>query len=493
MIGNDFMIQYSALRNVANPNDPTLRKKYPDTYLGDNYYIGERDDGGVHTNSSIQNYWFYLLSEGGSGVNDNGYAYNIDGIGIDAAAEIAYQNLTNYLTPTSQFKDARDGAIQAAKAIFGDDSKEAEQTELAWCAVGVGECNGGPPPTCDRVTDSLALVAFYNSTNGDNWDTQWDFTQSMDKWIGVTLNEQGCVKSLVIYWNNLTGTIPPEIGNLSSLEELTLAVTPIGGEIPKEIGQLKNLKILHFDRLELTGNIPSEIGDLTQLESLILYSNLLDGSIPSEIAQLNNLMVLNLSANPIIGEIPIEIFSMINLQELSLDGLTSFNSELGLTGPIPKEIGNLINLKKLSLANNKLIGNIPDEIGNLLQLEELALWFNRLEGNIPITIGKLSNIKSISISRNKMSGTIPFEFGQLDSLTILALDNNQFNGTIPSELGELENLVKLFLSFNQFTGCYPSSFSNLCTQLEVIVDFDISDGNDFDATWEEFCAKYRWK
>ncbi|NIW45715.1 MAG: hypothetical protein GWN30_13480, partial [Gammaproteobacteria bacterium] len=64
------------------------------------------DNGGVHTNSGVQNYWFYLLSEGGSGVNDNGDAYFVTGIGIEEAAQIAYRNLTVYLMPGSDYPDA---------------------------------------------------------------------------------------------------------------------------------------------------------------------------------------------------------------------------------------------------------------------------------------------------------------------------------------------------------------------------------------------------
>ena len=71
----------------------------PDTY-GGTYWInpGGPDLGGVHTNSSVQNFWFYLLSVGGTGVNDNGDSYSVTGIGIDDAAKIAYRNLTVYLT-----------------------------------------------------------------------------------------------------------------------------------------------------------------------------------------------------------------------------------------------------------------------------------------------------------------------------------------------------------------------------------------------------------
>jgi len=68
----------------------------PDTYLGRNWERGTSDNGGVHSNSGVQNYWFYLLSEGGKGTNDNGDAYEVAGIGMDDAMAVAFRNNTFY-------------------------------------------------------------------------------------------------------------------------------------------------------------------------------------------------------------------------------------------------------------------------------------------------------------------------------------------------------------------------------------------------------------
>lgn len=110
----------------------------PDTYQGVHWYSLPSGDAGVHTNSGVQNFWFYLLSHGGSGVNDNGYAYSIDSLGMETAAAIAYRNLTVYLTPTSSYLDARYGAIQAAEDLYGLCSDIALEVRDAWYAVGVG-------------------------------------------------------------------------------------------------------------------------------------------------------------------------------------------------------------------------------------------------------------------------------------------------------------------------------------------------------------------
>ena len=111
----------------------------PDTYNGSYWYSGSAcDNGGVHVNSGVQNYWFYLLSVGGNGTNDNGDNYSIQGIGIDDAAEIAFWNLTNIMQSGSQYEDARRGAITSATLLFGNCSNQEIQTTNAWHAVGVG-------------------------------------------------------------------------------------------------------------------------------------------------------------------------------------------------------------------------------------------------------------------------------------------------------------------------------------------------------------------
>ena len=85
---------------------------------------------------------------------------------------------------------------------------------------------------------------------------------------------------------SLTGSIPPEIGNLTNVRYLELKNNQLTGSIPPEIGNLTNLEILNLDNNQLTGSIPSEIGNLTKLEYLFLNDNQLIGNIPSEVCNL---------------------------------------------------------------------------------------------------------------------------------------------------------------------------------------------------------------
>jgi Zn-dependent metalloprotease/chitodextrinase len=140
-----------ALRSMSNPN----AYGDPDTYLGTYWYTGSGDNGGVHYNSGVQNKWFYILSVGESGTNDNGNSYNVTGLGMDAAGAIAYRNLSVYLTSGSQYFDARAGAIQAAIDLYGAGSAEEIATTNAWYAVGVGPEYGGVGSYCASQSNNV--------------------------------------------------------------------------------------------------------------------------------------------------------------------------------------------------------------------------------------------------------------------------------------------------------------------------------------------------
>lgn len=154
LLGNEMSVDGTGFRNMADPN----QNGDPDTYQGDYWYNGTADYGGVHTNSGVQNFWFYLLSEGGTGINDNGDTYSVQGIGIESAGAIVFRSLTNYLNANSEYADARAGSIQAATDLFGGCSAELAAVTNAWYAVGVGG------PFNSAVVAAFTPSAFYNCT-----------------------------------------------------------------------------------------------------------------------------------------------------------------------------------------------------------------------------------------------------------------------------------------------------------------------------------------
>ena len=117
------------LRSMSNPNSGNPQQ--PDTYKGQYWYTQSGDNGGVHRNSGVLNFWFYLLTVGETGTNDNGSHYAVTGIGIDKAALIAYRTQSVYLTSTSNFQDTRAASLLAAIDLFGENSNEVIQTKNA--------------------------------------------------------------------------------------------------------------------------------------------------------------------------------------------------------------------------------------------------------------------------------------------------------------------------------------------------------------------------
>lgn len=105
-----------------------------------------------------------------------------------------------------------------------------------------------------------ALIALYNETGGDNWtdNTNWCSDKPLNEWFGVEF-WNGHVRSLSLYNNNLAGTIPESIGNLTSL------------------------RILWLNNNKLTGTLPSSMANLNQLENIDLCGNFMNGTIPNEV------------------------------------------------------------------------------------------------------------------------------------------------------------------------------------------------------------------
>ena len=104
-------------------------------------------------------------------------------------------------------------------------------------------------------------------------------------------------------------------GDFYSIENttnLSLQDNQLTGEIPPEIGNLTNLSKLYLYSNQLTGEIPPQIGNLTYLTGLLLYDNQLTGTIPTEIGNLTNLEVLYLSDNQLTGEIPESMCNLVD-------------------------------------------------------------------------------------------------------------------------------------------------------------------------------------
>ena len=176
-MGDEIYITGSSyFRSMSNPN----AKNDPDTYLGTFWYTGTGDNGGVHTNSGVQNFWFYLLVNGGTGTNDLGNAYSVAPLGFDTAARVAFRNLTVYLSRNSQYADARAFSIKSAVDLYGACSPAVISVTNAWHAVGVGGPYVAGVQSNFISADTLGCkvphtVSFSNTSNSNATAYIWNF------------------------------------------------------------------------------------------------------------------------------------------------------------------------------------------------------------------------------------------------------------------------------------------------------------------------------
>lgn len=175
LIGEDITTSGTGLRSMQNPK----AKNHPRCYKSTNWYSGAGDNGGVHTNSGVQNWWYYLITEGDTGKNDLSNSFSVDSLGILKAEKIAYRNLTVYLTPSSKYADARFYSIRAAVDLYGNCGKEVIAVTNAWYACNVGPKYDSGFVKADFTADTVIcntskVVNYYNkSTNAISY--KWDF------------------------------------------------------------------------------------------------------------------------------------------------------------------------------------------------------------------------------------------------------------------------------------------------------------------------------
>ena len=305
------------------------------------------------------------------------------------------------------------------------------------------------------VSDCEALLAAEDALAGAG-SLNWSADTPITDWDGIRGLEgtPERVTKLYLHSKGLSGTIPSELGGMSSLTHLYLHRNKLTGAIPAELSSLSSLEWLSLYGNGLTGGVPAELAGLSKLKRLYLHDNQLSGMIPGKLGGMSSLTHLFLHRNQLTGAIPGELGGMSNLEWLSLYGN-------GLTGGIPTELGSLSKLKRLYLHANQLSGTVPAALGNLSSLTHLLLLRNDLSGPIPIGLGKLSNMVWLALYDNDLNGPIPSELGDLANLQRLYLHYNQLSGEIPVELSNLAALTNLWLNDNRLTGTIPSELDKL--------------------------------
>jgi RHS repeat-associated protein len=215
-----------------------------------------------------------------------------------------------------------------------------------------------------------ALQDLYESTGGPNWTNNTNWLQGstageMEQWYGISMQD-GDVAKIELPNNNLQGPLPESLGDLTSLDTLSLYSNSLTA-LPESLGNLTNLQVFYAFSNQLS-SIPESIGNLSNLYTLRLHSNKLT-SIPGSIGNLTKLDVL-----------------AVHFNQLS---------------SLPESIGEMTNLEILYIEGNQLT-SLPASISSLSKLTTIYAKQNRFS-SLPAVLAELPNFNNLYVHENQLT------------------------------------------------------------------------------------------
>ncbi|KAI9393840.1 hypothetical protein POPTR_005G008600v4, partial [Populus trichocarpa] len=338
---------------------------------------------------------------------------------------------------------------------------------------------------------SISQETFFNSTTLE--ELYLDRTSLPINFL-QNIGALPALKVLSVGECDLHDTLPAQgLCELKNLEQLDLYGNNLGGSLPDCLGNLSSLQLLDVSINQFTGNINSSpLTNIISLEFRSLSNNLFEFPIlmkpfmnHSSLKFFDTLTFLKLSNNNLGGKLPDSVFNSsdfpppswkiwfeLDLSNNQFSGMLPrwlVNSTLlcaidlsknHFKGPIPSDFCKLEVLEYLDLSKNKLFGSIPSCF-NTPQITHVHLSENRLSGLLTYGFYNSSSLVTMDLRDNSFTGSIPNWIGNLSSLSVLLLRANHFNGEFPVYLCWLEQLSILDVSQNQLSGPLPSCLGNL--------------------------------
>ena len=401
-------------------------------------------------------------------------------VAVDVLPAIDSVSVGDTVRLSAEATDGNGYAVAGAEFNWASSDDSVATVDAAGLVRGVGEgavaitaMAGSVQATMEFLVfhpDRPALVALYEATSGAGWiaNDGWLSERPIKEWHGVTIGSSGRVTGLTLSASNLVGSVPPELGDLSSLEILDLERNQLSGPIPRELARLRGLRTLILGVNDLNGQIPAELGNLVNLEVLRLRRNDLTGPIPAELSKLHNLIRLGLDRNSLTGRLPLSFLRLDQLrllhfadnETLCVSGSAGFAlwlAQLDLyVGPLCNEGDKeaLVSLyeatggRNWTRADGWLGDGVLDEwhgvdTDSLGRVTALDLSGNGLKGSVLESLAQLTGVMSLRIGGNVgLTGPLPV------SLSTLSLQEFRYHDT--------ELCIPLNRAFGEWLASIPS-------------------------------------
>ncbi|KAM1561838.1 hypothetical protein ACFX13_004881 [Malus domestica] len=256
------------------------------------------------------------------------------------------------------------------------------------------------------------------------------------------------VVKLMIKGYSLPGMLPPQLVRLPYLQEIDFSYNYLNGTIPREWASMK-LTYISVLANRLSGKVPKELGNITTLTFLNLEANQFSGILPAELGHLVNLQTLSISSNQLTGSLPQTFSGLRNIRCFRMND-NNFN------GPLPDSVQNWKQLKRLEMHSSGLEGPIPSNISLLNNLTELRISDTNAPSQEFPTLRYMTGLVTLILRNCNISGEIPAYIWSMKNLEMLDLSFNKLVGKLPSTIG-VEHLKFVFLTGNLLSGNVPKS------------------------------------
>ncbi len=403
-------------------------------------------------------------------------------------------------------------------------------------------------PQCNTA-DWATLQAFYVATNGDSWtnNSGWEQVDPMlhpstppntcdlANLYGVSLDANGRVNSISLPNNNLTGKIPDEIGDLSNLTALVLNDNAIAGALSSALARLTNLTQLNLTNNDLTGcydaNLGAssgggeslESGGTTYVRSTSAVEVVTDFDPTKDKidvgAQSVHTQIMIDNPDGLTFENMFSTNGKLVLQGINLADLQWFNFEPIADAHFQQDISAALayeNCTGLSRSNTVYVRshepNIVEEVDFNPATDKVSFFYLAVRGDAGVNFAVEQTVagarfyspytnQSMTLKGVQFSELTPshFEFraNQLEDNLAgrMGLDqvisnwqidqNNVYNGKSVPMAGGVDKAPYHIYTHDEYTGTAICEVGN-----SVLCNFsnaDISNGNDFDSPWEDFC------
>lgn len=138
-----------------------------------------------------------------------------------------------------------------------------------------------------EATERTALLKLHRSTNGAGWLRPWNITKDESEWSGIVLGtgDDGVrrVMEINLWDNNMSGTLPAELGTLSAVYQIHMGGNNITGPLPESMAALTKLDMLALPNNQMSGEISEKFGDIEGLTKFWINDNNFSGAVPQKL------------------------------------------------------------------------------------------------------------------------------------------------------------------------------------------------------------------